>query len=86
MSTRFSNFGQGLEEIKHSMRQDEAFGGQKRITPNSRQYSDSRQYDLQNDEKLDKKYILVSKTAESGYRPKQIVINQMEVMLLQSAS
>ena len=68
------------------MRQDEAFGGRQRVTSNSRQYSESRQYDLQNDEKLTKNYVLVSKTAESGYRPKQIVINQMEVIVLHVAS
>ena len=79
----FGNFGQGLEEVKHSIRQDEAFGGQPYKNGNSRQYSDSRQYDLQDERKSDKDYVLVSKTAQNGYEPEQIVINQMEVIVLQ---
>ena len=76
----FGHFGQGLEEVKHSIRQDESFGGQRHQNGNSRQYSDSRQYDLQNERKSDKDYVLVSKTAQNGYKPEQIVINQMEVI------
>ena len=79
----FGHFGQGLEEVKHSIRQDESFGGQRHQNGNSRQYSDSRQYDLQNERKSDKDYVLVSKTAQNGYKPEQIVINQMEVSVLQ---
>ena len=79
------NFGEGLEEVKHSIRQDEAFGGQRHNNGNSRpiRYSESRQYDLQNERKSDKDYVLVSKTAQNGYKPEEIVINQMEVILLQ---
>ena len=50
---------------------------------NPRQYSDSRQYDLQNDYRSDQEYVLVSKTADNGQKSDQIVINQLDVIILE---
>ena len=74
------NFGQGLAEVKHSIRQDDAFRGQSDRNLNSRKHSESRQYDLQNQHRTNNKdYLLVSKTPENEYNPEQILIDQMEV-------
>ena len=64
--------------MKHSIRQDESFGGQRNL--NSRKHSESRQHDLQNQQRsYDKDYLLVSKTSENDYNPEQILIDQVEV-------
>ena len=61
--------------MKHSIRQDDAFRGQRNI--NSRKHSESRPHDLQRS--YDKDYLLVSKTSENDYSPEQILIDQVEV-------
>ena len=63
--------------MKHSIRQDDAFRGQRNI--NSRKHSESRPHDLQRS--YDKDYLLVSKTSENDYNPEQILIDQVEVKL-----
>ena len=61
--------------MKHSIRQDDAFRGQRNI--NSRKHSESRPHDLQRS--YDKDYLLVSKTSENDYNQEQILIDQVEV-------
>ena len=74
-SSPYWSFGHGLAEVKHSIRQDDAFRGQRNI--NSRKHSESRPHDLQRS--YDKDYLLVSKTSENDYSPEQILIDQVEV-------
>ena len=79
-SSPYWSFGQGLAEIKHSLRQDDTFGGHRDRNLNSRKHSESRPHDLRNHQRTsDNDYLLVSKTPENDYNPEEILIDQMEV-------
>lgn len=81
LSSKFWGFEQGLTtDTKHSIRQDESFGRHRPANVNSGQYSDSRQYDSQNNQRLNKDYVLVSKKEKNGYKSKNVMINQMKVI------
>jgi hypothetical protein len=79
-SLHLRGFEQGLTtDTKHSIRQDESFGRHRPANVNSGQYSDSRQYDSQNNQRLNKDYVLVSKKEKNGYKSKNVMINQMKM-------
>ena len=82
LSSKFWGFEQGLTtDTKYSTRQDGSFGGHRPVNVNSGQYSDSRQYDSQNNQRLNKDYVLVSKKEKNGYKSKNVMINQMKVIV-----
>ena len=94
MAQSFYNFGQGLSDIRKSIKEDDAFvgvgGGQGEQPGNARHhlghastaYETSRQDQQdQHDDERNKNYVIVPKDAKRGYKQKAIFINQMDVSI-----